>query len=89
MLFAHKSLGLSVRIPVHHVTRKLNTQAANAGSLRRSYLYVPSSSDRMLEKSLSTKSDVIIYDLEDSVPPSTKDKDAARKRLKDFLGVCP
>ncbi|KAF7965642.1 hypothetical protein HWV62_42428 [Athelia sp. TMB] len=40
----------------------------------------------MLEKSLSTKSDVIIYDLEDSVPPSTNDKDAARKRLKNFLG---
>lgn len=52
------------------------------------YHTVPTSSDRMLEKSLITKSDVIIYDLEDSVPPSTKDKDAARARLADFLGVC-
>lgn len=49
---------------------------------------MPASSDRMLEKSLLTKSDVIIYDLEDSVPPSTKDKDAARNRLKDFIAVC-
>ncbi|KAG1861800.1 Pyruvate/Phosphoenolpyruvate kinase-like domain-containing protein [Suillus subalutaceus] len=43
-------------------------------ALRRSYLYVPSSSDRMLDKSLSTPSD-------DSVPPSPHDKDSARQRL--------
>jgi len=55
-------------------------------TLRRSYLYVPTSSDRMLEKSLTTNSDVIIYDLEDSVPPGSNDKDRARQRLKDFLG---
>ena len=62
------------------VARKLNT-------LRRSYLYVPSSSERMLEKSLTTKSDVIIYDLEDSVPPDPLDKSRARSKLKDFLSV--
>lgn len=50
-------------------------------------LVVPASSDRMLEKSLSTPSDVIIYDLEDSVPPSVLDKDSARNRLGDFLRV--
>ncbi|TCD64529.1 hypothetical protein EIP91_003996 [Steccherinum ochraceum] len=54
-------------------------------SLRRSYLYVPASSGRMLEKSLSTPSDVIIYDLEDSVPPSPEHKNNARNRLTDFL----
>ncbi|KAF7797029.1 hypothetical protein EIP86_008221 [Pleurotus ostreatoroseus] len=43
--------------------------------------------DRMLAKSLSTPSDVIIYDLEDSVPPSVRDKDSARSRLGDFLRV--
>ncbi|KAF8644514.1 hypothetical protein AX16_008391 [Volvariella volvacea WC 439] len=53
--------------------------------LRRSYLYVPASSERMLQKSLSTPSDVIIYDLEDSVPPSATDKSSARMRLKEFL----
>lgn len=58
-------------------------------TLRRSYLYVPSSSDRMLDKSLSTPSDVIIYDLEDSVPPSPHDKDSARQRLSTFLSHTP
>ena len=57
-------------------------------SLRRSYLYVPASSDRMLEKSLTTKSDMIIYDLEDSVSPSPSDKASARNRLQKFLTVC-
>lgn len=41
----------------------------------------------MLDKSLSTPSDVIIYDLEDSVPPSPHDKDSARQRLSTFLSV--
>ncbi|KAG6903268.1 Cyclin-dependent kinase catalytic subunit [Termitomyces sp. Mi166 len=39
----------------------------------------------MLEKSLSTNSDVIIYDLEDSVSPSPTDKKDARIRLSHFL----
>jgi citrate lyase subunit beta-like protein len=43
----------------------------------------------MLEKSLELPSDVIIYDLEDSVPPSETAKVEARKRLVDFLDVCP
>ncbi|KAJ7855914.1 citrate lyase beta subunit [Mycena olivaceomarginata] len=67
--------------------RSLNTSSIPpAVSLKRSYLYVPSSSDRMLEKSLSTRSDMIIYDLEDSVSPSAADKTAARARLSAFLG---
>lgn len=48
---------------------------------------VPASSDKMLRKSLETKSDVIIYDLEDSVPPARIDKDTARDRLLNFLSV--
>lgn len=48
---------------------------------------VPASSSRMLEKSLSTPSDTIIYDLEDSVPPSVEHKINARNRLEDFLSV--
>jgi hypothetical protein len=56
--------------------------------LKYCFIPVPTSSDRMLEKSLTTGSDVIIYDLEDSVPPCVKDKETARQRLKDFLGVC-
>jgi len=63
--------------------RTISTKPAN---LRRSYLYVPASSDRMLEKSITTGSDVIIYDLEDSVSPVPLDKANARSRLKKFLG---
>ncbi|KAF8500904.1 citrate lyase beta subunit [Russula emetica] len=57
--------------------------------LRRSYLYVPASSDRMLQKSLVTGSDVIIYDLEDSVAPSEGGKNDARERLMEFLTKTP
>ena len=49
---------------------------------------VPAASERMLQKSLVTKSDVIIYDLEDSVPPTKTDKESARERLVHFLQVC-
>ncbi|KAJ8501934.1 hypothetical protein ONZ51_g301 [Trametes cubensis] len=58
---------------------------ANKEQLGRSYLYVPATAERMLEKSLTTPSDVIIYDLEDSVPPSPADKKGARGRLTHFL----
>ncbi|CAE6469106.1 unnamed protein product [Rhizoctonia solani] len=51
--------------------------------LQRSLLYVPSSNDRMLEKSLSSPSDAIIYDLEDSVAPNEKQR--ARTALMGFL----
>ena len=39
----------------------------------------------MLMKSLETPSDVIIYDLEDSVAPDTKPR--ARSALHEFLNV--
>ena len=76
-----------LNIPKHLRQRTFSTDA-RATDLRRSYLYVPSSSDSKLNKSLSTSSDVIIYDLEDSVPPSPADKTAARTQLSDFLLVC-
>ena len=65
-------------------TISTNLKPAN---LRRSYLYVPASSDRMLEKSITTGSDVIIYDLEDSVSPVHSGKANARGRLNKFLAV--
>lgn len=40
----------------------------------------------MLQKSLETPSDVIIYDLEDSVAPAAKP--SARAALTNFLSVC-
>ncbi|KAI0754918.1 Pyruvate/Phosphoenolpyruvate kinase-like domain-containing protein [Daedaleopsis nitida] len=64
------------------------TNFGSGGSqLGRSYLYVPATAERMLEKSLTTPSDVIIYDLEDSVPPSPADKNGARSRLTHFLST--
>jgi citrate lyase beta subunit len=39
----------------------------------------------LLQKSLAVGSDVIIYDLEDSVAPSEKGKSEARERLTEFL----
>ena len=55
--------------------------------LRRSWLYVPSSSDKMLAKSKEVGSDMVIYDLEDSVSPVPADKERARVRLQSFLEV--
>ncbi|EKM49597.1 uncharacterized protein PHACADRAFT_214142 [Phanerochaete carnosa HHB-10118-sp] len=48
-------------------------------------LYLPTSSDRTLNKSLVTHSDVIVYDLEDSVPPTRANKEGARGRLSLFI----
>lgn len=48
-------------------------------------IQVPSSSERMLRKSLQSPSDVIIYDLEDSVAPL--EKASARDGLLAFLNV--
>jgi len=39
----------------------------------------------MLEKSMTIGSDVIIYDLEDSISPVPEDKTSARRRLSKFL----
>ena len=38
----------------------------------RSWLFVPGNRDRMIAKSASVGADVVIFDLEDSVPPSEK-----------------
>lgn len=43
----------------------------------------------MLRKSLETPSDVIIYDLEDSISPARVNKAAARDRLLNFFSVSP
>ncbi|EIN12833.1 citrate lyase beta subunit [Punctularia strigosozonata HHB-11173 SS5] len=65
------------------LTTLSRSQDAPVEHLRRSYLYVPTSSQKMLMKSLTSQTDVIIYDLEDSVSPF--DKDTARERLEGFL----
>lgn len=51
--------------------------------LRRSLLYVPGSSEKMLLKAETVSSDAVIIDLEDSV--SHEEKDIARERAVSFL----
>ncbi|KAI8684389.1 hypothetical protein NCS57_00104900 [Fusarium keratoplasticum] len=57
--------------------------ARSASIIRRSLLYVPGSSQKMLTKSLGLHSDNVTYDLEDSVTPSLKD--TARNQLRDHI----
>lgn len=45
----------------------------------RSYLYVPGSDARMMEKAFATEADALVFDLEDAVAPSRKD--AAREQV--------
>jgi len=87
--FLFRMLYKSVPNRFKHVISLYARPLSTKASLRRSYLYVPSSSERMLEKSIGTGSDVLIYDLEDSVSPQSIDKAAARSRLGKFLKVCP
>ncbi|MFD1200106.1 HpcH/HpaI aldolase/citrate lyase family protein [Brucella gallinifaecis] len=54
---------------------------------RRSVLFVPASNPRALEKSLVLEADCIIYDLEDSVAPESKN--AAREALVAHFGAHP
>jgi len=77
----HHNILFSIR------SRTVTTNTTPAPLLRRSYLYVPCSSERKLQKSLQTESDVLIYDLEDSISPVPEDKTVARMRLKEFLLV--
>lgn len=83
----HANVLLNLQLHQCRCTKTFTTVTNPGARLSRSYLYVPASSDRMLEKSISSNSDVIIYDLEDSVAPSPNDKGDARVRLKKFLEV--
>ncbi|CRJ85844.1 hypothetical protein BN1723_000031 [Verticillium longisporum] len=57
--------------------------ARSPSILRRALLYVPSSSEKMLTKSLGLTADNVTYDLEDSVTSARKPD--ARKQLRSFL----
>lgn len=52
-------------------------------SIRRSLLYVPGSSEKMITKALDVNADSIILDLEDAV--SLSEKDSARKLVKESI----
>ena len=51
--------------------------------MRRSLLFIPANRERMLQKSDNCDADVIIFDLEDSIPES--DKESGRLILNNFL----
>ncbi|MBF0446575.1 MAG: CoA ester lyase [Magnetococcales bacterium] len=55
--------------------------------LLRSALYVPASQEKVMEKAPTLGADVLIFDLEDSVPPHGKAE--ARLQAQKKLGQCP
>ena len=59
------------------------TMSAAKIAVRLALLYVPGSSQKMLEKTKGLNVDCVAYDLEDSVTPSRKDE--ARSNLRRFL----
>jgi citrate lyase subunit beta-like protein len=52
-------------------------------AVRRALLYVPGSSQKMLDKTGSLTADCVVYDLEDSVTPSRKAE--ARSNIRRLL----
>lgn len=53
----------------------------------RSFLFVPGHREAMLAKAADRGADAIVFDLEDSVPPS--EKDAARRMVAEALAAWP
>ncbi|MGW4720269.1 aldolase/citrate lyase family protein [Nocardia sp. NPDC004260] len=51
-----------------------------AGAPPRSYLFVPASNERLLSSARTVAADMIIIDLEDSVPSYEEEKRIARQR---------
>ncbi len=54
---------------------------------RRSWLFVPGHKQKMIDKAVGLKADVLIFDLEDGVPPTEVDR--ARKAVGTALGRSP
>ena len=63
----------------------IRVSAMSKGRIRRSLLYVPGSSDKMLEKAAGVTADAVILDLEDSV--SISEKETAREKVARQIGV--
>jgi len=58
-------------------------RAPGADRLRRSLHFVPGASEKMLEKSIATRADGLVLDLEDAVTPDRKD--TARATVAEWL----
>ena len=74
-------------MPLRRVTGTLPcaTLSTDVPRVRRSLLYVPGSSDKMLVKSRKLEADTIVFDLEDSVAEHRKG--AAQRMVFDALQV--
>lgn len=74
-------------VPLRRVTGTLPcaTLSTAVPRVRRSLLYVPGSSDKMLVKSRKLEADTIVFDLEDSVAEHRKG--AAQRMVFDALQV--
>ena len=68
------------------MSKALNKATGPLQGRRRSLLFVPGSSSRMLEKARTLPCDVVVLDLEDSVAPGAKDaaRDAVCAAVKSF-----
>lgn len=55
----------------------------NASLLMRSLMFVPANNTKLLESALRRDADVLLLDIEDSVPPH--DKQLARDNIKEFV----
>ncbi len=58
-----------------------------SGPSPRSYLYVPGSDRRMMEKALASDADAVVLDLEDAVAPNRKEE--ARTQVREVLRGMP
>lgn len=51
--------------------------------IKRSYLFVPATSEKMMGKAIASEADCVIFDLEDAV--AIHEKETARERAKNYL----
>jgi len=64
-------------------TRMTRARTAGADRLRRSLHFVPGANEKMLQKSLDTRADGLVLDLEDAVTPDRKA--SARETVSNWL----
>lgn len=55
----------------------------NYNYLMRSLMFVPAHNQKLLDSSVRRDADVLLLDIEDSVPPT--DKQIARDNIKEFV----
>ncbi|MEV0415210.1 CoA ester lyase [Streptomyces sp. NPDC050448] len=56
-------------------------------AVHRSYLYVPAHKGRLVEKAYASEADAVVLDLEDAVPPGSKEE--ARRAAAEIVSATP